>query len=42
MFRSQDIRIFVFWESYRFQNMCRHHRYFYIMEVTLMLISFES
>ena len=29
-------------EIHRFQNLWRHHRHCYVMEVTLILISFES
>ena len=31
-----------FCESCRFQNLWRHHKYCYIMQATLMLVSFES
>ena len=31
-----------FCEIHIFQNLCCHHRHCYIMEVTLMVISFES
>ena len=33
---------FCFCEIHRFQNLWYHHRYCYIIEVTLVLISFES
>ena len=35
-------RFFCFCEIHRFQNLCRHHRHYYLMEVTFMPISFES
>ena len=40
---SQEIyRFLCFGEIHRFQNLWCHHRHCYIMEVMLMLISFES
>ena len=41
MFRSQD-KFLCFCEIHRIQNLWRHHKHCYIMEVTLMFISFES
>ena len=41
IFCSRDIEIFVFYETHRFQNLWRHHKYCSIMQVTLMLIYFE-
>ena len=35
-------RFLCFCESCRFQNLWRHHKYCYIMQATLMLVSFES
>ena len=36
------LEFFCFCEIHRFQNLWCHHRHCYIMEVTLILISFES
>ena len=35
-------RVWRFCKFHKFQNLRRHHKHSYIMEVTLMLISFES
>ena len=37
MFCSRDIQILDLYENHRFQNRWRHHRYCYIMEITLSL-----
>ena len=39
---SRYLDFLCFCEIHRFQNLWQHHRHCYIMEVTLMLISFES
>ena len=41
-FALEISRFFYFCEIHRFQNLWCHHRHCYIMEVTLVLISFKS
>ena len=42
MFHSRDIKIFVFLWNQQISKLWRHHKDLWIMEVTLMLIPFES